>query len=335
MDSEFLILIVGIVVVLGVVAYAYLELQARSLRTRIADVPGGLRFEAANFSVEVQRNAKQLAVISRAGRVARAPLEGGAVQTQAAPFKAQLPAAGLTIEILRPAAATPDMPIPPGHCTVRLRATDAPGKDPQPVPGGQRTEILIERVPDLAAAAFENFAARVRVWIEKIEHRMEVERVERLRKEGEAAEAAEVERVLAEAQAAKGASGPLTEQDRQELAALQIAKWRQAAGFTGHATEVQTDEEGRVVWFIDMHNDGRITLHADKRTIHANLLGSTVASLGGELEVSVRDDYWTEEEPALRTFRIFKGMAPDARRAWKERIELVRNSITKAVHRGP
>lgn len=336
MASEYLILIVGVVVALGAAVYAYLELQARTLRSRIADVGGGLRFEAHNFSVEVQRNARQLAVVSKSGRLLRTPLEGGDSVTQAAPFKALLPAAGCQITVLRPQQAAPGMAaIARGFCTLQLRATDAPGKDPQPVPGGQQTEVLIEHVPDLVAVSFEAFASRVRVWIEKIEHRLELERIERRRVEAETAEAAEIERALAEAQAAKAAAGPLTDKDREDLAAIQISTWRKAAGFTGTATEVSIDGEGRIVWFVDMCNDGRITLHADKRTIHASLLGATVTSLGGELEIGVRDDYWTEDEPALRTFRVFKGMPVDQRRAWKERIELVRASITKAVHRGP
>ncbi len=337
MELQYLVLIVGAVMALGLALYLHLEYQARTLRTRIVDVSGGLRFEAHSFSIEVRRSSKQLAVISRTGRMVRTPLNKTEAQMQAAPFKALLPAAGLTIEVLRPIRdpMAQGTPIPVGFCTLRLRATDAPGKDPQPVPGGHLTEVGIERVPDIVAVSFENFASRVRVWIEKIEHKLETERVAHARKEAETAQAAEIEQALAEAQASKTVTGPLTDKDREELAALQIAKWRQAAGFTGTATEVSIDAEGRVSWFIDMLNDGRITLHADKRTIHANLVGATVASLGGEVEIGLRDDYWTEDEPALRTFRIFKGMPPDARRAWKERIELVRDSITKAVHRGP
>jgi hypothetical protein len=337
MEIQYLILIVGVVMALGVALYLYLEYQARTLRTRIVDVPGGLRFEAHSFSIEVQRSNKQLAVISRTGRMVRTPLDKTEAHRQVAPLKVLLPAAGLTIEALRPTKdpMAQGTPISAGFCTLRLSATDAPGKDTPPLPGGHLTEVNIERVPDIVAVSFENFAARVRVWIEKIEHRLETERIAHARKETETAQAAEIERELVAAQASMSATGPLTDQDREGLAALQIAKWRQAAGFTGTATEVSIDAEGRVSWFVDMLNDGRITLHADKRTIHANLVGATVASLGGEVEIGVRDYYWTEDEPALRTFRVFKGMPPDARRAWKERIELVRDSITKAVHRGP
>lgn len=337
MELQYLVLIVGLVMALGLILYLYLEYQARTLRTRIVDVPGGLRFEAHGFSIEVQRASKQLAVTTRTGRLVRTPLEGGEAQTQLAPLKSSVLAAGLQIDVLKATAhdhPEQDARIPPGFCTIRLRATDAPSLAPGAT-GGYSSELVIERVPEIAIVSFNNFAARVRVWIEKIEHRLEAERIAKARKEAETAQAAEIERELAQAQASKIETGPLTDQDREELAALQIAKWRQAAGFTGTATEVSIDAEGRVSWFIDMLNDGRITLHADKRTIHANLVGATVASLGGEVEIGLRDDYWTEDEPALRNFRIFKGMPPDARRAWKERIELVRDSITKAVHRGP
>jgi hypothetical protein len=80
---------------------------------------------------------------------------------------------------------------------------------------------------------------------------------------------------------------------------------------------------------VDLGTDGRITLHADKRTIHATLLGAEIASLGGELEIGVRDDYWTEDEPGLRVFRVFKGLPPNERRAWKERLEILRDSLRK------
>ena len=76
---------------------------------------------------------------------------------------------------------------------------------------------------------------------------------------------------------------------------------------------------------------GRITLHANNRTIHTTLAGASIASLGGELEVGVRDDYWSEDEPELRTFRILKGLPPDERRAWKERMEILRDNLRQAA----
>ncbi|MBC7917027.1 MAG: hypothetical protein H7Y28_04365 [Rhodoferax sp.] len=337
MELQTLVLIVGAVISLGVALYLYLEHQARTVRTRIVDVPGGLRFEAHGFSIEVQRSSKQLAVVARTGRLVRTPLDGGEIQTQLAPFNIHLPAAGLQIEVLK--ATTQDTPnegtlIPAGFCTIRLRGTDAPSLPPTAA-DVYRSELCIERVPEIVIVSFNNFAARVRVWIEKIDRRLELERVARARKEEETAQAAEVERLLAEAQANKPSEEPLTDSAREALIALQLSTWRKAAGFTGAASEVSADAQGRVDWFVDVMDDGRITLHADKRTIHSTLQGADIASRGGELEIGVRDDYWTEDEPALRIFRVFKGLSPDARRAWKERLELVRDNVTRTAKRGP
>lgn len=335
MDTSTLALLVGVIAALGALLYFYLDHQARTMRTRVVDVPGGLRYEAHGFSVEVQRSSKQLIVATRNGRMSRTPLEGGESQLKLAPVSIPLPAAGLHIDILKAAATgTPghEVPIPPGFCTIRIRATDAPPA--AGANGGFRTELHIERVPELVIVSFNDFAARVRVWIAKIDHRLELERIARARQEAETAQAAEVDRLLAQAQANKPAEAPLTESDRAALVALQLSTWRKAAGFTGTANEVQVDDQGRVVWFVDVMDDGRITLHADKRTIHATLQGASITSLGGELEIGVRDDYWTEDEPALRIFKVFKGLPADARRAWKERLELVRDSMRNAK-RGP
>ena len=337
METPTLALIVGAIAALGAVLYFYLDQQARTMRTRVVDVPGGLRYEAHGFTLEVQRTGKQVVAAVHTGRLLRTPAQGGETQLQPAPVKVALPAAGLTIEVLKataPGTPAQERPIPAGFCTIRLRAVEAPSQaaDAQ---AGYRTELCIEQVPELVLVSFTPFAARVRVWIEKIERRLELERVAHARKEEETAQAAEVERLLAEAQASKPVEAALTDSDREALVAIQLSTWRKAAGFTGTASEVQVDDQGRVVWFLDMLDDGRITLHADKRTIHATLQGAAIASLGGELEIGVRDDYWTEEEPALRIFKVFKGLPADARRAWKERLELVRDSVTRTAKRGP
>jgi hypothetical protein len=99
------------------------------------------------------------------------------------------------------------------------------------------------------------------------------------------------------------------------------------AGFTGSASDVRIDKEGRIEWFIDMNNDGKITLHSDKRTITTTLAGAAIQSVGGELEIGVRDEYWSEAEPELRLFRVLKGTSSDVRRAWKERLEVMRDSL--------
>ena len=88
-----------------------------------------------------------------------------------------------------------------------------------------------------------------------------------------------------------------------------------------------TDPKGRVVWFVDLAGDGRITLHADKHTVHTTLRGASVEAILGELEVGVRDAHWTENDTELRTFRILRGRSAEERRAWRERMEIMRNSL--------
>ena len=336
MGTEFLALIVGAVVVVGIAAYLYIEHQARTLRTRVVTLPSGMRFEAHGFSVEVKRTTKQVVIHTRTGQRAHAPAEGGAEQVQAGPLEATFAAAGLQIEVARtPAEPGALSATASSMCTIVLRGTDAPVHADKPLPEGQRSAVRIGQVPELVAIRFNDFAARVRVWIEKIEHRLEFERIARVRQEEEAAQEAEAEKLRAQAMADRASDQPLTEAEREALVAAQIAKWRQTAGFTGTATEVSKDPEGRVAWFIDLANDGRVTLHADKRTIHSTLRGATFEVLGGEIEIGVRDDYWTEDEPALRHFRVFKGLSSDARRAWKERLEMVRASMRSSPSTGP
>jgi hypothetical protein len=48
-----------------------------------------------------------------------------------------------------------------------------------------------------------------------------------------------------------------------------------------------------------------------------------VTALTGELEIGVRDDYWTEDDPQLLKFRILAGSTPENRLAWKERLEIL------------
>jgi hypothetical protein len=327
MDSSLLFLVLGILAALGLVFYLYMEHQARILRTRVFDVPGGLRFESHGFSMEVQRASKQLVIHSRSGEWTRTPLAGGEDVVKTGALEASVPVSGLQIDIGHGQGLTQ----PTGHCTITVSASDALAHAAHNLPGGHRSVVKLQGVPGPVALNFSNFAARVRIWVEKLDLRLERDRVERLRKEEEAVQAAEQEQLLAEARANLSTEDALTEQDREALATAQIAKWRKTAGFTGASSEVNIDEEGRVAWFVDLGNDGRITLHADKRTIHTTLMGAEIASMGGELEIGVRDDYWTEEDPALRVFRVFKGLPPDERRAWKERLEMVRDSLRKSA----
>jgi hypothetical protein len=331
MDIQLLLLLVGTVSALIMGFYFYLEQQARTLKTRIVNLRDGLRFEAHGFSLEVQRTPKRVKVQANAGVWTSTPLEGGEAVSTAGSHEELLPAAGLKLEVAR-MPKTPgntSAASPSGMCTITVTGSDALTNASQNIAGGKSTVVKIDKVPDQVALSFQQFAGRVRVWVEKVERRVEMDRKDRLRKESEAAEVAEQERLFAEASAGKAPDQPLTDADRQAIGDAQIATWRAKAGFTGTSSEVLLGPDGRVLWFLDLHNDGRITLHADKRTIHASLVGATVASLGGEVEIGVRDDYWTEEDPALRTFKVLKGLPAEQRRAWKERLDIVRNSVNK------
>ena len=115
----------------------------------------------------------------------------------------------------------------------------------------------------------------------------------------------------------------------------QIEKWRAAAGFKGTSTEVNYDARGKIEWLIDLDPTGRIILHAGKRTFYGSLHGATVVGIGNELEVSVRDDFWSEDDPRLAAFRVLGGTNAEVRRAWKERLDLVIQSLGGRPHGGP
>ena len=317
--SEPWLWIVGLLtpVVLAILGfYAYVEYQARVLKTRSGPIPGGLRFEAHGWSVEVQRSAQQLKVQTRQGHYTREPVAGGGAQEQQGPLTATLPAAGLQIEVTRSVQAQPGQPAKPtGQCSVVFRASDETAFAAAEKPGGERHLLRLEQVPEPVAANFHQFAGQIRMWVDKLDHNL-AQQVQ-LRQQRVEAEAAALAR--AEARAKKAAEQPVA-QDLEPAA--QIAHWRQVAGFSG-TSEVGYAENGKIDWFIDLDPRGNITLHSDRRTIHTTLLGATVSTLAGELEVGVRDDYWSEAEPELKSFRLFKGAHSDVRRAWKERLEIL------------
>ncbi len=328
MGNEVWMGIVAATLALGGSVYGYLEWQARIMRTRIFDVPGGLRFEGFDFSMEMQRATQQFTVHAKRGQLTRTPVGEGEPMVQKAPLDLTLPAVGLRIEVRRVPlkSPAPDGPQFTGYCTVVVRGPEAPA------PAGalaqaSREVLTIDKVPEPVALQFQQFAGRVRAWVDKVERRIDKEHKEALRQEQDAAQAAAQEAILAQVAVEKAPDGTLDEAGRKALADAQIAQWRKSAGFTGNSSEVLVDADGRVVWFIDLCEDGRITLHANKRTIHTTLQGASIAPLGGELDIGVRDDYWTEEEPELRFFRLFKGLSMDARRAWKEKIDMVRMSL--------
>jgi len=300
-------------VLLVVVAwFGWVEYHAHMLKTHVTQEGGVLRFAAYGWSVEAHRGKSQLVVQARHGYYSRQKLGGGDPQVQEGAVSATLPAPGLRIDI-KPGASNV-------ACLVEFHASDeialaAPGKT-----DGERFELRVDKVPAPVAAQFATFAGQLRVWVEKLEQRIAAQRK---------TEQEEAERHERQTSKEAAIEAPLSKETLTPE--QQVAQWRKAAGFSGTSSEIGLNEKGGVLWFVDLSPTGQITLHSDQRTIHATLAGANITSLGGELEVGVRDDYWTEEEPELRRFRILKGLPPDERRAWKERMEILRDEMRAAA----
>jgi transposase-like protein len=186
-----------------------------------------------------------------------------------------------------------------------------------------QTVLGIDNVPAPVAAQFGVFANQLRVWVDKLDQRMAAQ-------QKEDAEAADAARLKAEAEQAAAEGKP--EVPKETLSAeAQVNLWRKTAGFTGTSSEIGLGEKGGVDWYVDLDPTGRITLHSDGRTAHTTLAGAEIVSLGGEIEVAVRADDWTEEIPVMNRFRILTARPPDERRAWKERLEILRDELRAAA----
>lgn len=332
MDAQSLLLILGALVVIGVCVYLLIELKARTLRTRVIDRSGTLRFEAHTFSIEVILSTKQIQVHLDKGRLTLSPLQGGSDEVQEGPLDATLPAPGITITVTPFESAprgTPARRAKLGLQSITLRGSDAMVNATKKVQGGFVSVVDIAPVPARVAQSFATFSNRVQIWTDKLEMRLKAELTEIAKRE-ENAERKETEaRLRAENESEEAAINAA--QASQELANEQVARWRAAAGFRGAHSEVSIGANGRVHWFVDLADDGRITLHANNRTIHTTLLGASFLSDKLDLEIQVRDDYWTEEDRVLSSFRLFDGLPPDGRRLWKERLEAMRNKLERAA----
>ncbi|MDO8457182.1 MAG: hypothetical protein Q7T07_09765 [Burkholderiaceae bacterium] len=309
--------------VVGAAIYLFMEYQAYLLRTSVISVPGGLRFVAQGFSVESRHAAKEVIVVAREGRYIRQPLTGGDQEVTTGSQTVTVPAVGLKIEVSRISvkgqegeAATAT-----GFSRIVFVASDEPMRKALGRTGGERSELRLDRVPDPIATDFQQFANGLRAWIDKVEQQVAAQaqaEAQRLRDAEAAASAAELVVVPEE-----DPTVPLSEADREARAGAQLEKWRTAAGFKGSSTEMSFDARGKIVWMIDLDPTGRVILHAGNRTFHGSLVGATVTGIGSEVEVAVRDDYWTEDDPRLVAFRVLGGSTPENRRAWKERLDLL------------
>jgi len=311
--------------VLGGSFYLYVEYQSYLLRTSVSSVPGGLRFVAQGLTVESRHSAKEIKVSTKNGRYAHKPLAGGDEEVQTGALDVTLSAIGLQIEVSRIAVKDPEggAAKATGFSRIVFSATDHPEQKAQARTDGHRSELRLDRVPDAIATQFQQFANGLRAWIAKVEQQLATQVAEQRKREQEEAEVAAGLVVEPE----EDSTIPLSEADREARAAAQLEKWRAVAGFKGTSTEMQFDPRGHIVWLIDLNPSGNVILHAAKRTFQGSLKGATVSGFGTQLEVAVRDDYWTEDDPRLVAFRILDGSKPEARRAWKERLELLINSL--------
>ncbi len=321
----------GLALVLGAGVYGYMEYNAYLLRTQVSGIPGGLRFFSQVLEVDALYGPKHLVVKTRNGELKRKPLPEGDEAVQTGALTVTLPAPGMQIQVFRIVEREDagEKPNETGYSSIVFNASDELTMRATQQPKGERAVLRLDGVPAPIALDFQRFANGLQTWLGKIEHGLKREIDEqRQREEAEAKAAA---RAAAAAKAAQNPDAVLTDEQREALAAEQIATWRAAAGFKGNATEVSIDPNGAIRWFIDLDPTGRIILHADHRTLNGSLLGATVTSLGGELEVAVRDDYWTEDDPRLVAFRILGGASPDLRRAWKERLDILVQHLSKGA----
>ncbi len=292
-----------------------LEMHLRTLRTQVLQIPGGLLFEAQQFSVQVLRQEQELRVQHVRGLWTPA---GGAAPSPPQTDRAQrtFAALGFRLEVREgmtqeadPATATGT-----GHFELTLRGADG-------------SQLVLQQVNGAVTKSFEFFFLQVSHWIDKLEQRAKRERIQRLRGDEVAAQAEQHALMVAQLLGGAAPNAPRTQEACGQITATQIAHWREAAGFAGQHSLHKADVNGLLLWFIDLATDGRITLVAGKRSIHSTLRGASVASNGGELELGVRDANWTPEEPELQVFKVLRGIGSDERRAWKERLEILCNSL--------
>lgn len=306
--------------------YLYVEYQAYLLRTSVISVPGGLRFVAQGLTVESRHSAKELKITTKSGRHVRKLLADGEEEVQTGALDVTLSALGMQIEVSRISVKDPEggTAKATGFSRIVFAATDLPLQKAKGSAGGYRSELRVDRVPDAIATQFQQFANGLRAWIAKVEQQLATQVAEQRKREQDAAALAAgvIDEVPEE-----DTSIPLSDAEREARANAQLEKWRAAAGFKGTSTEMQFDPRGRMLWLIDLHPDGNVILHADKRTFHGSLMGASVNSFGSQLEVAVRDDYWSEDDPHLVAFRLLDGSRPEIRRAWKERLDLIIQSF--------
>jgi hypothetical protein len=280
-----------------------------------------LLFTAQGFSVESRHSAKEIKVVARQGEYARQVLPDGDEEQQMGALTVSLAAVGLQIEVSRISVKDGDEgeAVSTGLSRIVFSATDEKMRKAQGKLASERSQLKLDRVPDSIANDFQHFANGLRAWIDKVEQQVEAQLAAQRLREQEAAAAA----LVVQVDPKDDASVPLSEIEREARAGVQLEKWRSLAGFKGTSTEVSFDARGQIVWLIDLEPTGKVILHSNNRTFHGSLKGAAVVGIGAEMEISVRDDYWSEEDPRRVAFRVLGGTAPENRRAWKERLDIL------------
>ena len=302
--------LMGLLGAAAVVGYAVIEFIAWRERSETVSVPAGFRFVARRLQVELQRSKERVVVLTDGGHFVRKASPTQEASDTTGPMTVVLEAMGLRIHL------TPQMLPPSGSLPERPSGLYTLGFDnPE-----SHSRLDVPDIPARVANNFSLFASQLTLWIEKLEARRAQEQAAAQAAAESAAAAAAAEAEALAAKAEKEAASNLAPD-------AQVALWRKNAGFSGTSSEIGLDDRGKIAWFIDLDPSGRITLHGGERTVHTSLEGAEIASVGGELEIGVRDEFWTAQAPKLVRFRVLKGRSPDERRAWRERMEILRNQL--------
>lgn len=324
--NQFILIVAGAAVLIGGLLYAYMEYQVRMLRTEAIKLPGGLRFASRFFNVETRQGSQDIQITAPQGRVKAGPGGQETVRAAQGPVSIVLPAVGFMSKVTNSVTASG---APTGLCCVTLSSPDEAQLKALGLPITPMTTVLIDGVPVPVAQNFQAVFRQISLWIERVEQRVKVEEELAEKRRQHAAAAAAFAEATAKDEAARAnepkedLSIPLSEEERKARADKQLDVWRAAAGFRGTSSELSIDPRGKVIWFVEVDNKGMVLLHSNKRTFHGSLQGAKITSMTGELEIGVRDAFWTEEDPRLSTFTLFSGSKPETRLAWKERLEIL------------
>jgi hypothetical protein len=330
-SGSFITTVVVLAAIAGALIYGYMEYQVRMLRTTATKLAGGLLFTSKFLTVGTRNASQEVVVNAPMGRHAVEATAADLARLPRQEIAVVLPAAGLVCDVKTEASSQAGKAA--DRCTISFTASDAAKLQALGLPATPAAVVVIDGVPLPVARAFQSFAAQMGLWVERVEHRIHLEREAAQRKAEEeaaareAAEAAALRAADKSGKAKEDFSTPVSDEERQARIDRQIEALRKAAGFKGNSSEVSADAGGRILWFIDLEPSGRVILQSGNRSFHGSLKGAKITTLTGELEIGVRDALWTAEESMLSNFNILAGAKPEIRLAWKERLEILIRSL--------